>query len=208
MENLTAADVAAVARPYGGYGYGNDGFGFGGSGLWLFAILALMWGGASPFGRNAIDGRVATVEDLANQSNFTRLEGQVRANENLIQQGITNLGNGLCTLGYEMATKFGDTDKQIAECCCGINRNIDAVRYENALNTASINANTTASIQKVLDRICQDKTESMQNRITLLEMQNLVQPPRAIPAYTVCNPYTGTYAGYTGCGYSCGNPSI
>ena len=31
MENLTAADVAAVARPYGGYGYGNDGFGFGGS---------------------------------------------------------------------------------------------------------------------------------------------------------------------------------
>ena len=167
-----------------------------------------MWGGASPFGRNAIDGRVATVEDLANQSNFTRLEGQVRANENLIQQGITNLGNGLCTLGYEMATKFGDTDKQIAECCCGINRNIDAVRYENALNTASINANTTASIQKVLDRICQDKTESMQNRITLLEMQNLVQPPRAIPAYTVCNPYTGTYAGYTGCGYSCGNPSI
>ena len=30
-------------------GYG-DGFGFGGSGLWLFAILALMWGGNGFFG--------------------------------------------------------------------------------------------------------------------------------------------------------------
>ena len=32
---------------------GNDGFGFGGSGLWLFAILALMWGGNGFFGGNA-----------------------------------------------------------------------------------------------------------------------------------------------------------
>ena len=50
----------------GGYGC-NDGYGFGGNGLWLFAILALMWGGfgGNRFG-NTFDGRCATVEDLNN----------------------------------------------------------------------------------------------------------------------------------------------
>ena len=172
--------------------------GFGANGLWLFAILALMWGGGNPFGRNGnIDGRCATVEDLANQSNFTRLEDQVRSNSQVIAGVNTNLSNAICSLGYEMATKFGNTDKQMSECCCGINRNIDGVRYEGAINTAAINANVTAMGQKILDKMCQDREAALTNRINYLEMQLLSQPPRAIPAYTVCNPYTG---GYAGCG--------
>lgn len=155
-----------------GSGYGcNDGFGFGGGGLWLFAILALMWGGNGMFGRNGYDGRCATVEDINNSANFTRLESQVQANGQAIAGVNTNLGNAICSLGYEMATKFGNTDRQLAECCCGINRNIDGVRYENAINTAAINANTTAGIQKVLDRLCADKAEALQARISQLELQ-------------------------------------
>ena len=42
---------------------GNDGFGFGGGGLWLFAILALMWGGNGFFGGNNLGYRPATAED-------------------------------------------------------------------------------------------------------------------------------------------------
>ena len=165
MENLSAADVAAVSRQ----GYG-DGFGFGGSGIWLFAILALMWG-RNGWGANGGDGRCATVEDLANQSNFTRLESQVQANGQAIQSTASNINNGICSLGYEMASKFGDTDKQMAECCCGINRNIDGVRYEGAINTASINANTTAQIQRVLDKLCADREAALQGRINQLELQ-------------------------------------
>lgn len=71
---------------------GND---FGG-GIWLFAILALMWGGGGAFGRG---GACATTEDLANQSNFTRLEAQ----GNAISASIANLANGLCDLGYKLA---------------------------------------------------------------------------------------------------------
>ena len=201
MENLTAADVAAVTRPYGNYGY-NDGFGFGGgSGIWLFAILALMWGGNGLFGRNG-DGRCATVEDLANQSNFTRLEDQVRANGQLTQSTATNIYNGICDLGYEMASKFGNTDRQIAECCCGINRNIDGVRYEGAINTAAINANVTAVGQKILDRLCQDKTEALQARVSQLELQSAL-------CGVVRYPNNATYAVNTpfnvGVGCGCGN---
>ena len=39
-------------------GYGYDGFG--GSGIWLFAILALMWGGNGFFGNNGLGYRAAT----------------------------------------------------------------------------------------------------------------------------------------------------
>ena len=41
MEGTGITPVMDMNR---GYGYG-DACGFGGSGLWLFAILALMWGG-------------------------------------------------------------------------------------------------------------------------------------------------------------------
>lgn len=203
MENLSAADVAAVTHPYG-YGYGGgygDGFGFGGSGIWLFAILALMWGGNGFFGRN-VDGRCATVEDLANQSNFTRLEDQVRANGQLTQSTATNIYNGICDLGYEMASKFGETDKRIAECCCGINRNIDAVRYENALNTASINANTTASIQRVLDKLCEDKASAQAARISQLELQ---QALCGVVRYPLATTYSAGYPfanNCCGCGFN------
>lgn len=154
----------------GGYGC-NDGYGFGGSGIWLFAILALMWGGfgGNRFG-NAFEGRCATVEDLNNSANFTRLENQVQGNGTAITTAATNLGNGICQLGYQLATDFGNLEKDLADCCCGINRNIDAVRYENAMNTAAINANTTAGIQKVLDRLCEDKLAAQQARISQLEL--------------------------------------
>jgi hypothetical protein len=165
MENLTAADVAAVTR--GNYADG-DGFGFGNGGIWLFAILALMWG-RNGFG--GADGRCATVEDLNNSANFTRLESQVQNNGNAIQSTATNLYNGICNLGYETSQNFGALSKEVAECCCGINRNIDGVRYENAINTAAINANTNAGIQKVLDRLCADKEQALYSRINQLEMQ-------------------------------------
>ena len=207
MENLSAADVAAVTHP--GYGYGGDGFGFGGgSGIWLFAILALMWGGNGFFGgRNGINDRCATVEDLANQSNFTRLEDQVRSNGSAIQSTASNLYNGICNLGYEMAQQFGATNTQLAECCCNINRNIDAVRYENALNTAAINANTTAGVQRVLDKLCEDKASAQAARISQLELQQALCGVVRYPtntSYAIGTPFNVGY-GY-GCG--CGNTNI
>ena len=76
---------------------GSNGFGDSG-GIWLFAILALMWGGGGMFGNRGCSG-CATTEDLANQSNFTRLEAQ----NNALSASITNLANGICDLGYKLA---------------------------------------------------------------------------------------------------------
>lgn len=185
-----------------GSGY-NDGCGFGGSGIWLFALLILF--GMGGFGGNrfgAYEGRCATVEDINNSANFTRLENQVQANGQAIAGVNTNLGNAICSLGYEMATQFGHTNQAMSECCCGINRNIDGVRYENALSTASINANTTAGIQKILDRLCQDKTEALQARVNQLELNSalcgVVRYPNQF-TYSVGTPFN------VGCGCGCTN---
>lgn len=44
------------------------------------------------------------------------------------------------------------------------------MRYEAALNTASINANTTAQTQKILDALCADKLAAQSARIQQLEL--------------------------------------
>lgn len=186
------SEITPVMEVNRGYG---DGM-FGNEGIWLFAILALMWGGGGFFGNRGggFMERAATVEDLNNSANFTRLESQVQGIGSSIQSTASNLYNGICNLGYEMASKFGDTDRQIAECCCGINRNIDAVRYEAALNTASINASTTAGIQKVLDTLAADKAAAQAARISQLELQQalcgVVRYPLSA-TYSVGSPCTG-----------------
>lgn len=198
---MSAADIAAVTRPnMYGYGYGDGGFG-GSSWMWLIALLFL-GGGFGGYGRG-YDGRCATVEDLNNSANFTRLEGQVRANENLIQNGITNLGNGICSLGYQLATDKGEISKQISECCCGTQRAIDSVKFDMANYAAGIQSAIAAEGQKTRDLLQQNKIESLQAQVSKLQLDqalcNVVRYPTTNVYATQCNPF---FSGYAGCGGS------
>ena len=185
-------------------GYDGDGFGFGGSGIWLFAILALMWGGNGFFGRNGANERCATVEDINNSANFTRLENQVQGIGAGITQGFTNVYNGICDLGYKTQADFASLSSRIDGCCCETNRNIDSVKFDLANYFAGVNANTTAGIQKVLDKLCADKTEALQARISQLELKDalcgVVRYPQAF-SYAVGTPFNIG----VGC---CGNANI
>lgn len=201
---MEGSGIQPVMNMNPGYGYG-DGFGFGGgSGLWLFAILALMWGGNGFFGNRAgIDGRVATVEDLNNSANFTRLEGQVMNNGNRIEQKADAVYSGICNLGYEMAQQFNQTNAQMANCCC---ENRLALANTNAhidQTTAVINANITAQSQKILDRLAEDKISALQGRINQLELQNAVA---GVVRYPTAMTYAYNANPFCGCGVnSCGN---
>ena len=90
------------------------------------------------------------------------------------------------------------------ECCCetkmlvqSTSANTDAQiaqnRYEAAMNTASINANTTAQTQKILDALAQDKIEALQNQINTLQLQNavagVVRYPMSSTYSSGCNPF-------------------
>lgn len=201
---MEGSGIQPVMNMNPNYGCG-DGFGFGGSsGLWLFAILALMFGGNGFFGsRNGIDGRVATVEDLNNSANFTRLENQVMNNGNRTEQKADAVYSGICNLGYEMAQQFGQTNTQIANCCC---ENRLAIANTNAhidQTTAAINANITAQSQKILDRLAEDKISALQGRINQLELQNAVA---GVVRYPTAMTYAYNANPFCGCGNGvCGN---
>lgn len=197
MEGTGITPVMDMNR---GYGYG-DGCGFGGSGLWLFAILALMWGGNGLFGnRYAQDGRAATVEDLNNSANFTRLESQVMNNGNRIEQKADAVYGGICNLGYEMAQQFSDTRAQMSSCCCETQRAIDGVNYAGAINTAALKEAGTANTQKILDAIAQNKIEALQSRISQLELQQAVAGVVRYPTQYSYNAGQSPFCGTYGCG--------
>ena len=74
---------------------------------------------------------------------------------------------------------------------------------ENAQNTASINANTTAGIQKILDTLAQNKIDALENKVASLELQNnlanVVRYPNGYTYNAGQSPFCNN-----GCGCGCG----
>lgn len=158
-----------------------DGFGFGGSGLWLFAILALMWGGNGFFGNNNLGYRPATAEDVNNGFNFSELQAETRDILGAISSdtastiaAVERVGSGITSDIHDVAMNVASTQAHQQECCCNILRAVDGVNYNGALNTAAINANTTAAVQKVLDAISANKIEALQSKVNALELAQAV----------------------------------
>lgn len=93
------------------------------------------------------------------------------------------------------------TKQMILETSAGINAGIAQNRYDAAMNTAAINANTTAQIQKVLDAIQGNRIADLQDKVNQLELQNQLASVVRYPNntfYAVPSPCFNT-----GCG--CGN---
>lgn len=92
-----------------------------------------------------------------------------------------------------------ETKMQIADSTAQINAGIAQNRYDAAMNTAAINANTTAQTQKILDAIAQNKIEALQNKVNQLELAQAVAGVVRYPMQTTyssgCNPFCGC-----GCG--------
>ena len=62
------------------------------------------------------------------------------------------------------------------------------MNYNSAINTAAINANTTAQTQKILDAIAGNRMADMQNQINQLQLQNAMSGVLRFPT-------AWTYAG-------------
>lgn len=187
-----------------------DGFG-GNSGLWLFAILALMnggfgWGARAGYG---VDGRCATVEDLNTTSNFARLEGQVQGISSDLASGFRNVDNAVCSLGYESLKNFGDLSKQIADCCCENRLATQQTKFDMANYASALEKTIITDGQKTRDLIQANKIETLQAKVNQLELaQATCGMPRFTTNYTIpsCNPFA-SFAGY-GCGYGCNGTNI
>lgn len=205
-------DVGGIPVVQSSSGYG-DGMG-GGNFIWAFLLFALLGNRGGGFGGMGGGGAVAAVDNTVWESqNFQRLENNQNALQNSIQQvgqglcssvfslnnsikdgqyanamqtqmGFNQLGNAFCSTAYENARQVDGISRQMAECCCNLGRGQDAI-----INTIERTA-AASELREAYAKIAELGTLASEQRIVSTVLQNL-QPPRPVPAYQVCNPYTG-----------------
>ena len=200
-DGLSAADVMAMTKDSGSEWMNNP---------FIYLVWLALLGNGGIFGNRGTDAATQgalTRSDLFEGFNTQDINGQLRGitsgicdgfyavNTGMLN-GFSGVQNGITELGYNMK-----------DCCCGINRNIDALRFENAKNTceittaihaegeatrALINANTMQALRDKLDDTAKQLqtanfqlSQQAQNAYLLNELR-----PCAKPAYITCSPYT------------------
>ena len=168
MDNYSLSDLAAVTKDADGWG----------SGWFLIVVLFLFMFGFGNNGWGNRQGELGTYATAASQQEI--LFGQQFG---LINDRLTNIGNGICNLGYEMQGNIGQLGKemalaqngtnmaimqsangiqaQLAECCCTTQRAIDGV-----------NANLEAKFAALEKSQLEQRIAEQSARIASLEMDN------------------------------------
>ena len=194
---LSAGDLALLRD--------NDGM-FGGNGVWaIFLFFLLAWGG-NGFGfgnRGGMSYDVPATKDfVSNEFNNQSVINKLNGLENGLCDGFYALNNSVKDNAYATQTGIANLGYQMQTCCCGLERNIDSVRYENAKNTCDIinagNSNTQRIVDTINAYVMEQKDTKIAEQGQLLSEQRIIntinstlQPPRPIPSYQVANPYCG-----------------
>lgn len=225
MDSIGLGDLLAVMNARD-----NDGI-FGGSGV-MFIVLFLIFAIFSGRGFLGFGGG-----DAAAQGALTRAELYDGLNYNQLENGVRGIQQGLCDGFYAQNTTtlqgfngverdlcqgFNGVNSNIAnlgyqqqQCCCDIERNIDAVRAENYKNTceitnaihnegeatrALINANTVQDLRDRLEARDRDLLTANFQLSQQAQSANLISTLRPFPqpAYITCSPYQSIYGAY-GC---------
>jgi len=213
---MSPADFGALM------GRGNDGlFGAGSGGGLLFAILLIVlfmgggaWGGnRGQFGTEAIQNQMQQGFD--NQNTMANQRETLAAVNAGTAQAVAATNQTFHDMLGVFSDKYTELDRDVLsvgstlqqvmanqnQCCCSTLRAIDGVNYANAQNTAAINANTTAAVQKVLDAISENKIEALQGRINQLELNNAVAGVVRYPTTFSYNAGASPFCGGCGCGF-------
>ena len=199
MDNYSLSDLAAVTR---------DGDGWGGGAWWiiilfLFVFMGGGWGGFSRQGEFGQYATAASQQEILFGQQFGQLNDR-----------LTNIGNGICNLGYETQGNLGQLGKemalaqsgtnttilqstnsiqaQLAECCCNTQRAIDGV-----------NANIEAKFAALEKSQLEQRISEQSARIASLEMDNRMYGVVRYP-----NGYTYNAGASPFCGGGCCNGNI
>ena len=215
---LTPADIGVLMGNRGG----SDGlFGAGSGGGLLFAILLIVlfmgggaWGGQrGQFGTEAIQNQMQQGFD--NQNSMANQRETLAAVNAGTAQSVAATNQTFHDMLGVFADKYNEITRDISalqvgqanalanqnQCCCSIQRAIDGVNYANSQNTAAINTNTTAAMQKVLDAITENKIDALQGKINQLELNNAVAGVVRYPTSYAYNAGPSPFCGGCGCNF-------
>ena len=203
---------------------------FGDGSWWVILILFALfggWGNGGFGGFGGFGGGRGFVEPCATQADvraavdqqtlISKIDEGVygQANtaftmNNTIMNGFHGVDNAICNLGYNVQSGFNSLGHQISDCCCATQRAIDGVNYNMATQACETRQAINDSTRAIIDFLTTDKiatlqaenqnlklaaSQAAQNNYLLSELKPCPQP-----AYITCNPFTGQYGGYSGCG--------
>lgn len=209
MDNYSLSDLAAVTK---------DADGMSGNGAWWIIILFLfviMGGGSGGFNRQGEYGQYATA---ASQQEI--LYGQQFGQ---INDRLTNLGNGICNLGYEMQGNIGQLGKevalaqagtnttimqtgnsiqsQIAQCCCDNRLATANLSAQMDRQTCDITTAIHAEGEQTRALMQANEIQQLRDKVSALEADNRMYGVVRYPSgYT----YTAGPSPFCGCNSGCG----
>lgn len=212
MDNMSLSDIAAVTR-------GNDNDGWGQGGAWWIIILFLFvfMGGNGLWGnRQGEFGQYATA---ASQQEilFGQQFGQ-------LNDRLTNIGNGVCNLGYEMQGSIGQLGKevalaqagtnttilqtgnsiqaQLAQCCCDNRLATANLAAQMDKQTCAINSNIDAKFAELQKQQYEQTIAAQNQRISQLELASQMY---GVVKYPNGYSYNAGPSPFCGCNNGCGN---
>lgn len=179
----------------------------------LFLVIAFINGGLGGFGGRGVG---STGNFINNDFLYTNLKNTVDMGFNQVANQNFVLQKDLCQSTAAIQASLAQNGYQAQMCCCETNRNIDAVRYENAKNTCDITTAIHAEGEATRALINQNTMQELRDQLQaaqlqlgqLSQTQTLVDQlrPCARPAYITCSPYqAANYPfGYGSDGCGCG----
>ena len=200
---MSPSDVAVMMKDNDGWG---NGMGF----MWIFALLILANGGFGGWGGNNFANAIG-YENLATsnevQRGFDNQNSMANQRETLAAvnagtlQTMQNSNQNTQYITGQVMDKYNELERDIqgiaigqqqgianqSECCCNILRAIDGVNYNAAMNTAAVNANTTAQVQRVLDYLTATDNQKLRDENMMLRMQGMTQDLVRYPTTTAYN---------------------
>ena len=157
-DTMSPADIAAI----GGDGFGNN------SAIWLI-VLVLLFGGWNNRGGEQL-ATSADVQRGFDTSEITRKLDELKS----------GLSAGICDSTYALNQSIMSEGRALGT-------QIDGVKYDMANFAASVNANTSAMGQKILDKINENEVQALRDKVNALELARATDT-------TVKYPTTMSYA--------------
>ena len=191
--------------------FGNGGFGFGGGNRGNCATTAELSAG---FANSEI---MSDLNDIllgqATMQNFIN-QGFAGLNQT-VTNGFAGVNNAVCTLGYQQAQLVNGLSRELSDCCCTTQRNIDALRFDMSKGFCDVIRAGQDNTNAIIGWLTQEKIASLQAENSGLKAQisndrqtrTIIDEikPCPVPAYITCNPYQSAY-GFgvnSGCGCGC-----
>ena len=214
MEGVSLSDIAALDRSDG---LGNSWFGM------IIVLFFLVYGMSGSFGgnRNALGyENYATSNEVQrgfdNQNSMANQREILAAVNSGTAQGVAATNQTFHDMLGVFTDKYTELQRDISsialgqaqslanqnQCCCSIQRAIDGVNYNLAMQANNITQVISDKAQMLADIIQGNRMADMQNRINQLElaqaMQGVVRYPNGFVYNAGNNPFCG-------CNGGCGN---